>query len=665
MSRIVFMLLWTAALAVPVVPGAAAQDERGAPPQEQPPLPQPNREFRLQIPDLPRVVPGHPQGNVLEQRRRLQEVDRLLAVGNLSRAEALITELSGQSALARELLPRRIRLAGLKGDHAAAAALCREALAAQPRHAVLWRELMLALLAQDLTEEARAAADSFLVHAPDRRGAAVVAAEALDPVRRPRLTVAFIDSVRGLLDDPRLLARQRALGLLAGDRQIEAADELSAELRGNPFNLALVRTALLDGPYRPGRHPDLLAQLARRAGEPGAVPAETVLAANLMIADGNADRALDLARPLLATPVGQRNLLQNATALGRELTLLGDPVQAKATAAFALAVLEELAAPGSRDQGLRRRAAEVLAATGLAALDAEALGTDPAAAAARFARILDTVGAVDPSHPDLYAGQIRLASYTRDRLGDPAGAAARLESLLLNLDLPLEGVAVVRLGLGECYLAAADTARARAVLTSLGRDPEFREAGGHAHFHLARLDLAQAAFATARDRFAVVAMDNPAAAYANDALDLGLAVAEELDNPSGGPTLLTLYAASVYWDLVGRPQERRDALRDFIGHADALADPADPQRLLERARWELALLEAEAGDRAAALDLLAVITVRHPDGRYPAAALAERARLLAGAGRAVEARAALEQLLAQYPDWLFADDARDSLRRLP
>ena len=33
-------------------------------------------------------------------------------------------------------------------------------------------------------------------------------------------------------------------------------------------------------------------------------------------------------------------------------------------------------------------------------------------------------------------------------------------------------------------------------------------------------------------------MDNPAAPYANDALDLGLAIAEEMDNPSGGPAIL-------------------------------------------------------------------------------------------------------------------------------
>ena len=114
-------------------------------------------------------------------------------------------------------------------------------------------------------------------------------------------------------------------------------------------------------------------------------------------------------------------------------------------------------------------------------------------------------------------------------------------------------MALVRLTLGECYLAAGDTARGRVVLDNLGRDPEFRQAAGHAHYHLARLDLAQGHFGMARDRFAVVALDNPGAPYANDALDLGLAIAEEMENPSGGPSILALYAASVYFDLTAQP----------------------------------------------------------------------------------------------------------------
>ena len=50
-------------------------------------------------------------------------------------------------------------------------------------------------------------------------------------------------------------------------------------------------------------------------------------------------------------------------------------------------------------------------------------------------------------------------------------------------------------------------------------DADFRAPAGHAHFVLAKLDLAEGHFATARDRFAAVALDNPAAPYANDALE--------------------------------------------------------------------------------------------------------------------------------------------------
>lgn len=641
---------------------AGAVGARGQDPK--PPVKPPEQGPQMLRP-TPRLVPGHPTVDAVAQRRRLQEVDRLLAAGNLSRAESLIKELSGFSWLERDLLPRRIRLASLKGDHAEAAALCREALGRQPRNANLWRELTAALLEDGRPGEARAAADSFVVHAPDRQSATVVVVDLIDPEQRPRMAVALIDSMRVQLGDARLLARSRAVGLLLGGRQVDAAAELSDELRLSAYNLALVRTEILDGPYRPGEHDDFLAELRRRAGAREAHPAELILVADLLLAGGRSDEAVATVQPLLTAPVGQRHLLQNASALARELRLVDDAVHNAAAARYLLAVLGDLSGPGNRDRNLRRRSAQLLAEVGLTSLDEGWLADDPRDAAARMGDLLDVVRELDPASPDLHAGRIRLAIFTRDELGDARTAAASLESMLLNLDLPLAGVAVVRLTLGETYLAAADTSRARAVLTSLGRDPEFREAGGHAHFHLARLDLAQLNFVTARDRFAVVALDNPGAPYANDALDLGLAVAEELDNPSGGPTLLARYATSVYWDLVNRPDERAAALRDFIDVAAAMADPGEPQRLLERGLWELAGLEEAAGRSESALDLYARIVGDFPDGRYPAPALMESARLLENAGRDDASREALQRLLSQYPDWLFADDARDALRSLP
>jgi tetratricopeptide (TPR) repeat protein len=270
-----------------------------------------------------------------------------------------------------------------------------------------------------------------------------------------------------------------------------------------------------------------------------------------------------------------------------------------------------------------------------------------------------------PQSPHLYSAQIRLAHYTRDVLGEPLRAAARLERLLTDLDLPTEGVALARLTLGECYLAADDTARGRTVLTRLGRDPAFRGAAGHAHFQLARLDLAQRHYESARDRFAAVALDNPNAGYANDALELGLSVAEELQNPTGGPAILDLYAPTVYYAITARPDSQRVALERFVTVAPTRLDMEADQFLLERGRFELAGLYHDAGRLPDALDQLQRIVLDHPGGRRAGAALAFSGEILSAAGDDTGAREAYERLLLQYPNYLFGDDVRERLRSLP
>ncbi len=293
------------------------------------------------------------------------------------------------------------------------------------------------------------------------------------------------------------------------------------------------------------------------------------------------------------------------------------------------------------------------------------LGDDPQEAADRFAEYLKQVRRVNPQSKYLYSSQLKLASYTRDVLRQPAVAARRLESMLMDLDMPLPGVALVRLSLGECYLAAGDTTRGRIVLTRLGRDPKFRKAGGHAHYHLARLDLAQGNLVTARDRFAVVAMDNPAAPYANDALELGLAITEEMDNPSGGPDLMLRYSQSVNYDLVADPDRRVAALEQFITDALIMVDMEEPQHLLERARFELATAYGEQGRPDEAVALFKTIVLDHPRGRFPAESLMSASRLQQELGRDDLAKDTLQLLLSQYPDYLFIDDARDAVRSLP
>ncbi len=627
------------------------------------------REQRLQIPEelLRRSRPGAmgDAHQIMVLRRRLVELDRLLALGSLAQGEALLSDLEQHSSLARELVTRRIKLAQLKGEYNQAIDLSREALAGQTRNPGLWRELGVSLLAVGEVDSARVAFDRFIEFNPNHRSAAIVSTDLFLKSGQPAIAVALIDSMRLVLAEPRFLGRQRAAGLLGMGREIEAAAQISDELRHNPYNYSLVRTEMLEGPYRPADHTTFLAELIVRAREPEARGGEALLVANLLVAEGRATEAAALVEPLYGKPNLVLVLLQNCLTLTRELKLLTDEVQVQATVDFLLTVLGRLTGPETADLVLRRRAADYLADACETALELDMLGPDPAASVETFSRLLTLVKEVNPTSDRLYSSQIKLAVYTRDHLHDAAGAARRLEGMLLNPGLSNEGLALVRLTLGESYLAAGDTARGRLVLTRLGRDPDFRRAGGHAHYHLARLDLAEGHFATARDRFAVIALDNPGAAYANDALDLGLIIAEEMDNPTGGPDILALYAPAVYYDLTAQPDARVTALADFLDVAGRRLDLTEPQHLYEKALFELAVLYADNRRTAEALDLLKRVVLEHPDGRYPARALQLQGVLLRGGGRGTAARSAWEQLLAQYPNYLFIDDVRDYLRALP
>lgn len=651
-------LAWLPAQAQQTVPS------RPQPPQEQ-------QENRMELRQPQRMPSFHAleqrmdRASTLDLRRRLIELDKLLSLGSLSRAESLLGSLEQHSGLQRELQPRRIRLAQLKGDWSEVLALTRSGLDEQPDNPSLWRARAEAMLATGQADSVRYDLDRFLATSPNLSSAAVAGVQILQAAGWDGASVALIDSMRIQLGQVRFLARSRALALLQVDRQEEAASEVDLELRSQPYNLPLLRGALLDGVYDPQRHRRFGEDLFDRADSRDAPAALRLLAANLLLADGRSDAALEMVDPLIDSKRDAQQVMQNTTTLALELDLLESDVRRRATIDYLLGALSGLLDAGSIPPDQRRRAAGALAGTCEQALGYGALGDDPEQAIERFGELLQQVRRVDPRSEALYSAQIRLAAYTRDVLREPAQAASRLEHMLLDLDLPTEGVALVRLTLGECYLAAGDTARGRAVLTSLGRDPDFRAAGGHAHYHLARLDLAEGHFSTARDRFAVVAIDHPTAPYANEALEMGLAIAEEMENPSGGPSVLALYARSVYSDLVGDRPGRIAALERFVAEVPALVDLEEPQHLLERAKYELAGLYAEDGRNEEALGMWQRVVTDHPDGRYAAASLQHRADLLIAAGRLETAREDLDLLLVQYPDYLFIDDVRDQRRELP
>ena len=80
MTRRIVMLLLGLLVLAPVV---RAQDQ----PDQQPDQPQPRA---IPLPD--RFRQGVPHGAVMDMRRRLLELDRLLSLGSLGRAEAIIKD---------------------------------------------------------------------------------------------------------------------------------------------------------------------------------------------------------------------------------------------------------------------------------------------------------------------------------------------------------------------------------------------------------------------------------------------------------------------------------------------------------------------------------------------------------------------------------------------
>jgi len=618
-------------------------------------------------PESPRVlpVPRLQYGLDNYQAGQLAQIDQLIRLGYHSRANALLEELAAVSGLSDEILRRRIEIALIVGDHAGAATLCREALTTRPEDAGLWRELAAALIAQHDRAGAREALDRYLALVAEPAAGFATAVDLLRTAGDWSGTVALVDSARSVLADPGFLARPRALCLLRLERPEEAAREVGRDLAISPLTARLLRQALLAA-EAPPLVPAFTDELARLAAAPAAPPELAVLAANLALAAGRVEAALALVRPGLDEPAALRAALDNAGTLARELPLLPPPPEQAAVGRYLLAILPALAERPELAGRLRQRALDNLAEACAFALANDLLGEDPAAAATRYGELLALVRAGHPESEHLYAAQIQLACFVRDRLRDPGAAAARLERRLLDLDLPLDGVALVRLALGETYLAGRDTLRARQVLTVLGRDAVFREPAGHAHFLLAKLDLAEGHFGTSRDRFAAVALDDPAAPYANDALELGLVVAEELQNATGGPDLLARYARAIWWELAAEPDSQRVALQRYIGRAAVQVDVAEPQPLLERARWELAVLERRAGRTDEALEQLERIVLDQPAGRLAAAALAFRGEILAADRHdATLARREYERLLLQYPDYLFATEIRQRLKDLP
>jgi len=609
-----------------------------------------------QVERLP--APGRLINHATPWRSRLLEVDRLLRIGSYSRAASVLDEVAALGAPEAQVRRYRIDLYTATGDHEAVLELCRAGLLDKPTQPRLLRSQAVSQMALDRIPEARVSLNALFAASPNRVSSVADAMLLWRDAGHPEEGLALCDSLRDARGDPRIFMRQRAACLLDLSRVEESMAEIAMELKLSPMNMPMVREELWDLLVEPTAIASAIAALADEDTD-----VLRVVRADLLLLLGRNDEALAAVAPLYGNQRGVDTLLRYATNLSRELMVRDDPVLRTSATRWLIEVFMELVTGERVPRNRRARVANLLAGVCENALGLGYLDTDPERAADELIAALDLVKRYSPGSTRLYSAQIRLATHTRDNLGKPREAARQLERLLVDLALPLEGVALARLALGECLLAADDSARARVVLDRLGRNPQFSDAAGHAHYLLGRLDFAQGAWENARDRLAAVALDNARADYANDALDMGLLIAEELMNPTGGPSRLQTYASCIYYELARRPDDHRTALEDFM--AKAVSDTPGDDPLLDRVRLELAGSYANEGRLVPAADLCGRVAREHPDGHRAAAALYRQGAYLIQAGREREGREVWERLLVQYPDALETDDTRERLRSLP
>ncbi len=159
-------------------------------------------------------------------------------------------------------------------------------------------------------------------------------------------------------------------------------------------------------------------------------------------------------------------------------------------------------------------------------------------------------------------------------------------------------------------------------------------------------------FDTARAVFQKLIVSYPKGLFVNDALRLMLAIDEALEADSA----LVAYAQAHY--LLAR------GLSDSAHIKLSAIASGNPPVLGDVALYRLIDLELEKADSVAALGLIGRLAVEHPESYYRPIGLKIKADMLANSEESLsEARELYRTLLENHPEYPFAREIRDKLRR--
>ena len=581
-----------------------------------------------------------------QDKHQLQTVDRLLRLESYGRAETLLQQLEKTGTTQLEIPVQWIKLWQGTGRDSLVVDLFTQIPARQQTHRLL-RELAESHMKLGNIDVARKIVNRVLQGDAGRVNSAQVMVQLWRDSGHPLEGVALCDLL--MQDDQTFMRRQRSICLMQAGNVEEAIAGFNAELDQYPLNLAIVRKDLAQVMTDP-------AHAAKSLQKLGPENSSRLLLADLLLQSGQTRQALNVVDGMFSDRVKVSLLYGFSTLLVSELRFADQELQQN-NIDWLLTVTEKLFHSESLPLPQRKSALKLLSDVTVEAVKTGMI--DGPVAVQRLESIMELLQEHRAGDSQYFAVSLELARFTCDQMHQPERAVQQLESMLSHPGIGGKGMSTCKVELGRCLIAAGDTITARLELAYVGSFSNDRNAAGLAHFILAKLDLAQGQWKQSQDRLAAVAIHNPGAPIANDALDLGLLIAEEIENPVGGVDQLQVYAKAVLANMISDTDAEIAALRELIAIAED-AGPDVQQFLLERAKWELAnLLPNEE-----ALRLCNQLVLNYPDGRYPASALNYSAEMLSETGDSSGARAKWEQLILQYPDNLYANDARLKLEQL-
>jgi len=581
-----------------------------------------------------------------QDKHQLRTVDRLLRLESYSRAETILQQLGKTGTTQLDIPIHWIKLWQGTGRDSLVVDLFTQIPERQQTYRLL-TELAESHMNLENIEIAREIVGKVLQGDTGRKNSAMVMVKLWRESGHPLEGVALCDLL--IQDGWESMYRQRAICLLQAGNIEEAMAGFNAELNKQKLNLAIVRRDLAQVMTDPVQAAEFLQKL-----DP--VNSSRLLLADLLLQSGQTRQALDTVDDMFSDRVTVSLLYGFSSLLVTELRSADQELKQNHID-WLLTVTEKLFHSESLPLQQRKSALNLLSDVTVQAVKTGMI--DGPVAVDRLESIMGLLQEHRVGDSQYFAVWLELARFTCDQMNQPERAVQQLENMLSHPGIAGKGMLTCKVELGRCLIAAGDTITARLELEYVGSYSNDSNAAGMAHFILAKLDLAQGQWKESQDRLAAVAIHNPGAPIANDALDLGLLIAEEIENPVGGIDQLQVYAKAVLANMTFDTDAEIAALKELIAIAEN-AGPDAQQYLLERAKWELAsLLPASE-----ALQLCNQLVLNYPDGRYPAAALYYSAELLNKIGDSSGARAEWEQLLLQYPDNLYANDARLKLEQL-